>query len=529
LFFLIALGGAYGLLLLAGRWSPSFASLLPWSAIGMNEQLKLPLFAQLASLFAGLAALVLVLSRAVREVDTRPYLAVAPVIAVFAGLVHAGLRVDLSASGLSGAQVAFAALAVALLGGTLITRDDNRAQLFGWTLVFAPGALVLLVLTLAKAPEAALEPAERAYLVGLFVSTALLGGAGAAARTLRARSTLFSYADPVASTHLSTRAAADLSSRSITHISTRAAVDQDDSFTDFLRAETEEPGFYADGYAGRLARIRDRLFARAQTALMVVAVVVAAYFIVDHLRHSGNATQPETASALMAPTLAPVVEQLGDTSRGREAALAGSGTARRARTDKPRGGKASGERASGFATREAHEPMAISAPAPVARAQNVESRRKTKPTRASRVAAARAATKAQAHQSVALPAWGAEAIREFEPAKAGKSAPTPTHKSSALVVSKPVAASTSSAKPMFATKPIASPSKSFASVPVTPPKPAAPPPPSKPLTLNQLLNKVEDAAHAQQKGKKEAPSKPKSKGDSELDDLINKAVHEKGK
>lgn len=60
------------------------------------------------------------------------------------------------------------------------------------------------------------------------------------------------------------------------------------------------------------------------------------------------------------------------------------------------------------------------------------------------------------------------------------------------------------------------------------PKPAAPAPPSKPLTMDQLLNRVEDAAQAQ-RGKKGLPTGPKSKKDAELDDLINSAVHTKHK
>jgi hypothetical protein len=48
------------------------------------------------------------------------------------------------------------------------------------------------------------------------------------------------------------------------------------------------------------------------------------------------------------------------------------------------------------------------------------------------------------------------------------------------------------------------------------------------MTLNQLLNKVDDAAH-EQRSKKGSGSAPKSQSDSELDDLINKAVHSKGK
>jgi len=138
LFALLVLGGGYGVLALAGRLTPALVAGADASSQG---SLKLPLVAQIASVLAGLAALVLVLSRALREVDKRPYVAIAPVFAAFAGLVHAGLRVQMPALGSLGALVSFAALAVALLGGALILREDALSQRLGWGLVVAPCAL----------------------------------------------------------------------------------------------------------------------------------------------------------------------------------------------------------------------------------------------------------------------------------------------------------------------------------------------------------------------------------------------------
>ncbi|HEX6244466.1 MAG TPA: hypothetical protein VFZ61_26290, partial [Polyangiales bacterium] len=176
---LLLIGGAYALLVLTGRLTPDVPE-----EMAAREPLQLPLPAQLALGALGLAALVLVLSRAVREVDKRPYVAVAPVFATFAALVHAGLRVDLSPLGTSSALVAIAVLAVALIGGALVVRTDVHAQRLGWGLVITPWLLLMAALQLAKG-GAAFTSSERAYALGLLCSSLVLGAAGLASRTLR--------------------------------------------------------------------------------------------------------------------------------------------------------------------------------------------------------------------------------------------------------------------------------------------------------------------------------------------------------
>lgn len=67
-----------------------------------------------------------------------------------------------------------------------------------------------------------------------------------------------------------------------------------------------------------------------------------------------------------------------------------------------------------------------------------------------------------------------------------------------------------------------------AAKPAEPAKPVAPPRPSKPLTMDEVLNQVEEAAQAQRKrAGLEAPKA--SKRDAELDDLINGAMKSKKK
>jgi hypothetical protein len=176
---LLLLAGAYGVLVLAGSLTPSLQT-----AASARAPLQLPLLAQLALGCAGLAALVWVLAHAVREVDKRPYVAIAPVFATFAGLVHAGLRVDLSALGMSSALIAFGVLAVALIGGALIARLDARSQQLGWGLIMAPWLVLLITLDLAKG-DAPFTPPERGYAAGLLFSNLVLGAAGLASRALR--------------------------------------------------------------------------------------------------------------------------------------------------------------------------------------------------------------------------------------------------------------------------------------------------------------------------------------------------------
>jgi hypothetical protein len=72
------------------------------------------------------------------------------------------------------------------------------------------------------------------------------------------------------------------------------------------------------------------------------------------------------------------------------------------------------------------------------------------------------------------------------------------------------------------------PAPAVAAKPAEPPKPVAPPRPSKPLTMDQVLNQVEEAAQAQRKEKGLKAPKT-SKRDAELDELITGTMKSKKK
>jgi hypothetical protein len=471
------------------------AALLSWPAGAANEPLRLPLFAQLASAFAGLAALVLVLSRAVREVDKRPYVAIAPVLAVFAGLVHAGLRVDLAPLGLSSALVAFGALSVALLGGALIVREEERTRWVGWGLVLAPCAWVLIVVDIAKG-ETALEPSERAYLAGLFVSTLLMGAAGVAARRLRAgsaRANVRSYSD-------------DDLSEAITIVAPA------------FRPLPERTGFA--GLQEQALRVATRTMARAReywrvgpvrSGAMLFGVALATYLAVGGLRGGSDAPRSGAVSrGAVTPSGPPVIEQLNGGRKSIDSAITIEAP-RREHSDKPRAAKTGGSRASEAA-------FAPPSPPPSRRSAAAAS----KPTRGARQAAA------NTQSQVALPAWGNEALRVFGSEKPGTTAPKPTKSTSkpftASVQTTPVPISkpTPISKPalLVVAKPVVPPK------PIEPPKPVEPPKPTKPLTMDQVLDRVESAAKTQRK--KAGLAAPKtSKRDAELEQMITGSM--KGK
>jgi hypothetical protein len=485
---LIGLGGLYGLLVLIGRLSPSLLG-RPESASA--EALQLPLLVQLSSAFAGLAALVLVLTRAVREVDKRPYVAIAPVLAVFAALVHAGLRVDLSQLGMSSALVAFGALAVALLGGALIVRDEERLRWIGWGLVLAPCAWLAIVLDIVKG-QAPFESSERAYLAGLFVSTLLMGGAGVAARKLRAE--LLRDAAPPRMNLAALPARRELS-QAVTMVAP--------AFRQPMSRDTARLAMPAPARSGA---------GRARTAAMLLVVAIATYLTVGGLRRGGNDAPADAARAAMVPAGPPVVEQLnsgrrpGDAARSLNAARRDNGSRG---ADKPRASKSAAARSE---VSLAHGPArSDNRLAPVSAPAKGRSASPAKPTRGARAAGA-------APPKVALPAWGNEALREFDSPKGGaKPSKIASSKPAQQVEPAPAPAPTQY-KTTFATK-VEKPK------PLEPPKPVEPPKPTKPMTMEQVLDQVEKSAQAQRKkaGAKQGAVDP------ELEALINGTMKKKGK
>lgn len=506
LFLLIALGGVYGVLVMIGRLSPNMASLFSWPANG--ETLQLPLIAQLASAFAGLAALVLVLSRAVREVDRRPYVAIAPVLAVFAALVHAGLRVDLSALGLSSALVAFAALSVSLLGGALIVREEERTQWVGWGLVLAPCAWLVIVVNIAKG-SAPFEPSERAYMAGLFVSTLLMGVAGVAARRLRAGFERVD-SDELLSSDDFARVRPEAREQSRDDISEQVTI----VAPAFRRPQTRTTRL-------TMRAARDPSWRgssnRARTAVMLCAVAVVAYLAVGGLRGGGPTTQTGDQPMAAAPSGPPVVEQLSGAGRKSiDSAVKVSSSVRRDHADKPRASKSSSSH--GESLFAASNSGGNSAPA---RAPTRADKRGSSSSKQARAAAAQRPPA----QSAGLPAWGNETLREFgssakpagKPVKGGKFAEPPQVPQAAPPPPPQQQAAVFVPKPMFPTK---------ASKPIEPPKAVEPPKPVKPMTMDQVLDRVEASAKAQRK-KAGLGAAKQSKADEELEALISGTMKKK--
>lgn len=262
-----------------------------------------------------------------------------------------------------------------------------------------------------------------------------------------------------------------------------------------------------------------------RAAAIVAGVAVITYLAVDGARQrNGIRSQTVLAPAAAAPAARPIiVEQLSDVRQPRET---GTGSLRR------EGKRSAGKRAreTSFAATPASQSGGDPAIAPV------QSRSKTHQ-------AERSSTTASS-SSAGLPAWGAEAVRDFSGTKSSsKAAPVPTRPQP--LTAKPTAPSSADIPPavaadqpsareqpkpesVVAAKPVQPPEPVLAAKPAEPLAPAAPPPPSKPLTMDQMLNQVEEAAQAQRK--KAGLKAPKtSQRDAELDELINGAMQSKKK
>ncbi len=154
----------------------------------MGSTLPGPVAAGVALL--GAAALVLVLAQLVRDVETRPYISIAPVLAVFSGFLLASLRVKLPLEGLASEHAGMFALALALIGGALIAREPLSARFLGWALVLSAPGLLVYVVALPKgqgdllAALSRLDPQLRMFLGLLSLSSMALGFVGAVARAL---------------------------------------------------------------------------------------------------------------------------------------------------------------------------------------------------------------------------------------------------------------------------------------------------------------------------------------------------------
>jgi hypothetical protein len=473
LFTLLVLGGGYGALALAHRVTPTLRS---GATANSTALLQLPLLAQVACALVGLAALVFVLSRAVREVDKRPYVAIAPVFAAFAGLVHAGVHAPLAALGAFSALVAYTALAVALLGGAFILRDDEHSQHLGWGLVVVPSLLILLLVIMAKG-ELALDASERGWLVGLMLSSLVLGAAGVVSRALR--------------NALPTHAA-----RSTPAAWSEELVDAKTTISPAPRAT----GLRFDTVRMQAPWLLQRWRpTRMQLAAIAGGVALLSYVGVRGGQRSAEAP-PVSAPAFSAPTPAPVIEQLDKPAKARASTLRAS--PRHDLSDKVDVGQASAPA------------RAVATPARAPTSGGAE-RRSTgvsaKPARAPSSVIAPSSPPG-------LPAWG----------DLGTSKPSSPSKGAQVAAKVPVTPKTTPATPMTTPAPPKTTPATSKATALAPLKPAAPSAPAKPLTMDQVLDRVEDVAQAQ-RNKSGRPAPKTSKRDAELDALISGSMKSKPK
>jgi hypothetical protein len=262
-----------------------------------------------------------------------------------------------------------------------------------------------------------------------------------------------------------------------------------------------------DAALARAAQLwRDRPL---RTAAIVAGVALITYFAVDGARQRSNSgSQTLLAPTSARPATAPIiVEQLSEARQPRKKAAA---PLRGKQTDKP------GRRSAGRRARET--------PFAAVPASNNSGDQAIAPAQSQSRRAERSSTTVSS-SAAGLPAWGAEAVREFSGGKNSKAASVTTP--SQGLTAKPASSSADVPSPMAADPPSAreqpKPAPVVAAKPIEPPEPVAPPRPSKPLTMDQMLNQVEEAAQAQRK--QTGLKAPKTtQRDAELDELINGAM-----
>jgi hypothetical protein len=176
---LLALAIGYALLVIGPLWNTR-AAFAHWLTDLAPDAPRFPAGLTVGVALLGAAALVYIVARQVRDVELHPYASIAPVLAVFSGIVLSGLRVQLPFPGLSGAELGLAGLSLALTGGALAGRPEPSARALGWALAAAPTLALICALSATRgdgdplAMLRAADPLLRAYLVLLAVSSLAL-------------------------------------------------------------------------------------------------------------------------------------------------------------------------------------------------------------------------------------------------------------------------------------------------------------------------------------------------------------------
>jgi hypothetical protein len=183
------LGIGYVLILAAPLLSSHFQAILSQGpALGQGSGM-LPAAAAAGIALVGAGAMMLVLSRLVRDVESRPYASIAPVLTVFTGFVLMGLRARLPFEGLASQHLGVLALSLSLCGGALICRERLFVQAMGWLVTLLPPVVVAYALAAVSGSDidvfAALRRADsqvRVYVVLMSLSAVALGLVATAAR-----------------------------------------------------------------------------------------------------------------------------------------------------------------------------------------------------------------------------------------------------------------------------------------------------------------------------------------------------------
>ena len=199
---LLLLGIGY-FALVAGPLLTSRIAALRWVQDLATGRAWLPAPAATGMALLGATALIFVIARLVRDVEQRPYGAIAPVLAVFSGFVLTSMRTELPLPSVGASELGILVLTLGVLGGALIGRDSWSERALGWVLALVPPIAVMSALTAVLGHANPLtmltgaDPALRMYVLMLGASSLCLGLVGAVGRSLAQRpSDLYPYGEP---------------------------------------------------------------------------------------------------------------------------------------------------------------------------------------------------------------------------------------------------------------------------------------------------------------------------------------------
>jgi hypothetical protein len=496
------LGIGYVLILAAPLLSSHFQAILSQGpALGQGSGM-LPAAAAAGIALVGAGAMMMVLSRLVRDVETRPYASIAPVLTVFTGFVLMGLRARLPFEGLASQHLGVLALSLSLCGGALICREGLFVQAMGWLLALLPPVVVAYALAAVSGSDidvfAALRRADsqvRVYVVLMSLSAVALGLVATAARIVSS------------SRASAAKAIVDVPMPRL--LPAPAAQPQQRVYTPTYHAG-EPPGGYATNYAlapAAAAYVPNPLLGledddpltppKRRTGL----IAAAALLLVG-------------AGALAAYQLVLVPRQQVADQAAKKAADA-QGAAQRAQAEAVRAKESEAARAQLEALVAAGEARAAAPVAPVAEA--------TPPVQGEAPAAAPAQPSAAPVQPTAAPALSAPAVARAAPAarvEARVEAPRSTAPAKAAakagLAKAAKAAPLKQAKPERAAKLAAAP-KAEAGPVAQAVKPEAP-----------KAEAARPAAAKPAKAVKAEPPESTNSADLDLDQLVNKALKHKG-